>query len=990
MLLKKRKHQTAKYVLVRGYKVIVHPAHPMGGVRCEGVGDMKTKYKTYLIAVVIILTLFYSKLAGSEAEELGVKIERNVPVPMRDGVILRADVHRPDRGGPYPVLVRRTPYGKDGNFDQFVKAGYIVVSQDVRGRYESKGTWESMHRFQTHDAEDGYDTVEWAAKLTNSTGKVGTFGASYDGFLQWRLATLRPPFLACMSPTIFGLARLVDDVGASGMHPGTLDWYPRMAADMCQRENLPGVHTIWEAKRLWQKDLEKWINWLPWLELPEDFFGYETHTLKQWWKNPHVDPLRLDQGAREIAVPSLQIIGWYDHALGDLLLFRTLVREAKTEVARKGTRIIIGPWPHGGISRRYGDIDFGPTAQLDRIGTQIRWFDYWLKGRQNGIDKDAPVRIFVMGDNRWRDEQHWPLRRTKEKVLYITSDGHANTPSGNGRLVAGKPESGGTDNYLYDPHNPVPTPYGTALPRACDQRPLAKREDILVYQTEPLTERLEVTGNPVVELYASSSAPDTDWFVRLIDVHPDGLARDVCMGMVRARYRHSLAKPELLTPGEVVKYTIRMRPTSHAFIPGHRIRLDITSSDFPWHDRHHNTAANQNADATLVVANQTIYHGGEEATRIILPWIPNPAEEEKPVEEEKPEPDLEKQMYPLHQATADGDIERIKSLISNGADVNEKDKDGQTALNLAVNGGHKAMVELLIAKGADVNGKGRYDAAPLHEAAWAGNKEIAQLLLNKGADANALQGDRWTPLHSACSRGHAEVAELLIQKGAEVDAKDGWDFTPLHYALEEGYTDVVKFLVENGAASNNILHRAIQVRDSKLVEIVLAANTVNLDSKNKALHAAIVSEFTDGAILLIEHGADANAKNSEGMTPLNMAASMGNDTVVEKLRSKGVDLDQRDDLYGFTALHYAARFGNKNVAELLIAHGADIKAKDKWDYQPIHWAAHHDRADVVELLISKGADVNAKTSLGQTPLQLAQERRNTKTIELLRKRGAEE
>ncbi|MHC4639103.1 MAG: CocE/NonD family hydrolase [Planctomycetota bacterium] len=239
---------------------------------------MGTKYRTCLVAEVLILALSCTTLAESETEELGVKIERNVPVPMRDGTILRADVHRPDHGGPYPVLVQRTPFGKDRrNFDRFVKAGYIIVCQDVRGRYESEGKFESLYRFNTHDAEDGYDTIEWSAKVPGSTGKVGTFGASYNAFLQWRLAPLRPPSLKCMSAYRGGAASLTDAEGPAGIRPVIEpQWWARMAADMRRRENMPGVHIVWEAQKLWEEDSEKWIYWLPWLELPGDFFGYET------------------------------------------------------------------------------------------------------------------------------------------------------------------------------------------------------------------------------------------------------------------------------------------------------------------------------------------------------------------------------------------------------------------------------------------------------------------------------------------------------------------------------------------------------------------------------------------------------------------------------------------------------------------------------------------------------------------------------------------
>jgi putative CocE/NonD family hydrolase len=321
-------------------------------------------------------------------------------------------------------------------------------------------------------------------------------------------------------------------------------------------------------------------------------------------------------------VPNLNVIGWCDHCNGNMLLDRTIMSQAATAVARNGSRTIVGPWSHA-KRRRYGDIDFGPDAQPDMVSLQLRWFDHWLKGKPNGMDKTSPWRIFVMGDNRWRDEQHWPLERAKKKSLFITSGGSANTPAGNGKLIWKQPESSGVDQFTFDPTDPVPSLHGPALyVIPTDQRPLADRHDILVYQTEPLNERIEVTGNPLVELYASSSTPDTDFFARLIDVAPDGMARDVALGMVRARYRDGLEQPSLIQPDKIVKYTIQMDPTSNAFLPGHRIRVDITSSDFPNYDRNHNTAADQNADAELKTAKQTVHHGGAHATRIILPWIP--------------------------------------------------------------------------------------------------------------------------------------------------------------------------------------------------------------------------------------------------------------------------------------------------------------------------------------------------------------------------------
>jgi len=578
-------------------------------------------FSSVLLAVCLALP------GGAEASqsELQVVIEREVPAVMRDGTILRANVHRPDRGGPYPVLVMRTPYGMARRkFARFVKAGYIVVCQDGRGRYTSEGTWESFLRFQTHDAEDGYDTVEWAAKLPGSNGKVGTFGASYNAFLQWRLAPLRPPSLVSMAA--FSIpARYTDLEGPGAIRPGRrLRWWMfTMTPDIRRRAGRTASE---EYQRFADPKAKRWLSFLPWLELPREVFEHETEAVHYWMNNPHLDPWKLDEGCREISVPNFDIVGWHDHCNGDMLLYRTMVAEGKTETARKGSRIMIGPWSHSGRGRRkYGDIDFGPEAAVDTVALEIRWFDYWLKGKANGVDKDPPVKIFVMGENKWRDEPRWPLRRTKERVLFLTSGGRANTPAGDGKLVEHSPRTPGSDRYVYDPEDPVPSLHGDAsFTRAADQRQLAHRRDILVYQTDPVAERIEVTGHPVVELYAASSAPDTDWIVRLIDVAPDGLARDVSMGLVRARYREGLDKPSLIEPGKVVKYTIRMDATSNAFLPGHRIRLDVTSSDFPNYDRNHNTAADQNADPVLKTAQQTIYHGGEHATRIILPWVPNP------------------------------------------------------------------------------------------------------------------------------------------------------------------------------------------------------------------------------------------------------------------------------------------------------------------------------------------------------------------------------
>lgn len=550
------------------------------------------------------------------------RVERDVAVPMRDGTVLRADVYRPAGPGPFPVLLCRTPYGKQGTRpDHFVAAGYIVVVQDARGRYASEGTFESFVRAETHDGTDGYDTVEWAAKLPGATGKVGTFGVSYNSFLQWRLAPLRPPSLVAMSAHSIP-ARYTDLEGPGTIRPGRrLKWWTStLAPDLRRRAGRPEPHTVKEAQALWDAgEGANLLRFLPWSELPDRVFEDEAAPARAWLAHPEHDPWRLDEGCKEIAVPNLDVVGWYDHCHGDFRLFATMTRQGKTPAARSGQRIVIGPWPHTPHgTRKCGAIDFGPNAVVNIGELDIRWFDYWLKGKQNGVDRDAPVRFFVMGVNEWRDAPAWPVAGTTSATYYL-SGGKANTAAGNGTLVAALPGAG-TDEYRYDPRDPVPSLYGSATYTvAADQRPLAGRRDILVYQTAPLAEAVEVIGNPEVELYASSSAPDTDFFVRLIDVAPDGLARDVSLGMVRARYRGGPGKPALLTPGEVTKFTIRLGPTANRFLPGHRLRLDVTSSDFPNYDRNHNTAADPNADAELRTAVQTVHSGEARASKLVLP-----------------------------------------------------------------------------------------------------------------------------------------------------------------------------------------------------------------------------------------------------------------------------------------------------------------------------------------------------------------------------------
>jgi uncharacterized protein len=558
-----------------------------------------------------------------------VTVTRNVRVPMRDGTILRADVYRSGPKGKKPVLLIRTQYDKTRvretyEVDRLARAGYIVVANDIRGRYASEGEYEWQQSFKSRDDLDGYDTVEWAARLPGSTGKVGTFGVSSDAWLQWKLAPTRPPSLKAMF-AYSEPARYPDLEEPGTIRPGRrLFWYHNMAAEARRRLGKPGPRTRAEIEYYWFKvDREKWYWFLPWGELPEYITENFTDGFREWLKNPLSDPWRQDETHSEIDVPNCMVTGWYDHVNCCILNYTGMVKNGRTEVARVGQRLIIGHWNHITFGqRKVGDVDFGPRAQFDMRGAMIRWFDYWLKGVNNGVDRDPAVKIFVMGENRWRSENEWPVSRSRDLPLYLSSGGHANTPYGDGRL-ASKPAARGTeDRYSYDPRDPVMTMYGTGnFTVPTDQRFVSHRNDILVYRTEPLAEETVVTGYPKVFLHVSSSAPDTDFLARLIDVHPKGEARDLCYGLARARYRQSLEKPVFLKPGEIVELPIQLGPVSIRFKKGHSIRVDITSSDFPNFDRNHNTDKDNNFDVELRTADQTIYTGSAHPSRIILPQI---------------------------------------------------------------------------------------------------------------------------------------------------------------------------------------------------------------------------------------------------------------------------------------------------------------------------------------------------------------------------------
>ncbi len=568
---------------------------------------------------------------GQFEHTFGVTREENVPVPMRDGTVLRADVYRPDAPGEYPVLVCRTPYDKNEQSfgGEHAARGYIVAVQDVRGRYASDGEFRpGFYRADTFDAADGYDTVEWAARLPGSTGKVGTYGNSYNGWTQWALAPTRPPSLAAMYASGIA-ANLLDRELCGVLRLGRVLWWSVNTLAPDQRRRLgdtSGPHTQAVAERIWhEQDRAKWLWFLPLLDIPDSALADVAPHFRYWLSDHAQDHFGFLQKHKDVNVPVLSVTGWYDQQIGTIKQFTGMVENGMTAHARANQRLIVGPWTHttDDLGHTVGSVDFGPAAERNYLAIADAWFRAWLKDDPGAIVDWPPVQLFVMGANTWRGEQEWPLARTRYTDFYLHSGGSANTPFGDGVLSREAPTDEPPDNYVYDPRDPVMTLYtagGQQEPH--DQRALAHRNDILSYATPPLETPLEVTGPITVKLWAASSARDTDFVVKLIDVWPDGFAQELCHGIVRARYRESFAQPTLIEPDAVYRYEIQVNPTSNLFRAGHRIRLDISSSDFPNFDRNHNTGLDDYADATLATARQTLFHDHSRPSHVTLPVIP--------------------------------------------------------------------------------------------------------------------------------------------------------------------------------------------------------------------------------------------------------------------------------------------------------------------------------------------------------------------------------
>ncbi|GGM87030.1 X-Pro dipeptidyl-peptidase [Lentzea pudingi] len=597
-------------------------------------------------------------------------VDVDVAVPMRDGITLATNVWRPEGPGPFPVLLLRTPYGKDdaGTFGNpklpdvfaFVEAGYAVVAQDVRGTSRSPGTFVPG----THEARDGTDTLAWLSEQPWCDGGIGMWGGSYMGFTQWLAAVDAPRALRAIAPVMSS----ADLYRAPWYSPGgalsqdtvvtwsTLSALRNLRRDLDDGEGDPaevaallsGLDDPFAARDAVTRSL-------PWFG---EVLGHPERDA--FWQ----EVAALDRRAA-IAVPALQIGGWYDVFIGETVRsYRAMRDHGGSAAARDGQRLVIGPWAHpdGMDLGTFPDRSFGLAGSIkatDVTGEHLRFFDHWVRGRtevpgdhqardqtdvpgdhqargrtdvpgnhQARDQTDVPgdphrVRIFVMGIDRWRDEEDWPLPDTRYTDLFLGGDGRANTVAGDGVLTRDTAPAEAADTFLYDPRRPVPTLGGTVLtgyPGPADQAAVETRDDVLCFTTAVLDAPVEVTGHVTLVLHASSSAPDTDFTGKLVDVHPDGRAILLCEGIQRARYRDSLTEPAFLEPGTACELTVDMGVTSNVFLPGHRIRLEVSSSNFPRYDRNTNTGGTIATDDPVVAVNR-VHHGPAHPSRLVLPLI---------------------------------------------------------------------------------------------------------------------------------------------------------------------------------------------------------------------------------------------------------------------------------------------------------------------------------------------------------------------------------
>jgi len=568
--------------------------------------------------------------------------DTNVSATMRDGTVLRADVYRPRSNDPVPVILMRTQYGKSDAQagsryqppDWFASHCYLVVIQDVRGQGTSGGTFSEF----THDMDDGYDSVEWAAGLPGSNGKVGMYGSSYVGATQWLAATTAPPHLVTIVP-----ANTASDYYDGWTYEGgefrlafVQPWAMGLATTAAQNRKDQGAVARLTAAAA---DPTRWMDFRPLGELPPMqpqnpavapwYFEWIRHSTRDdFWRQ-----FSIRERYPSVKVPVLHFEGWYDAFLaGGTENFAGMVAHGGTELARDNQRLVIGPWDHV----NWGRPDSSPAPLLKDIGAvagspindlMLAWFDHFLKGRHNDVAGKPRVDYFVMGANTWKSATSWPLPQTNWTTFYLTGPG--GIADRKGELVAAAPGAQPPDTYTYDPAFPAPSLGGHSCCGAqsgpqgpYDQSPVEQRSDVLVYSSAPLEHNTEVTGPVTVRLWAQSTSAETDFTAKLTVVKPDGQVINLNNGILRTSFRDSLSDPTPTTPGRPFEYQIHVWPTSYEFRRGDRIRLEISSSDYPQFAPNPNTGAPFGTDTATHIATQTILHDAEHPSAVTLPVIP--------------------------------------------------------------------------------------------------------------------------------------------------------------------------------------------------------------------------------------------------------------------------------------------------------------------------------------------------------------------------------
>jgi uncharacterized protein len=585
------------------------------------------------IARLLLFLVVANLLVGAAraADPYAVTFEPDVEMKTRDGVTLYADIFRPKADGQFPVLLQRTPYGKSNDISIALRGaarGYVMIIQDVRGRFASEGDWYVFK----HESEDGYDTVEWAAALPFSNGKVGMYGGSYVGATQMLAAIAHPPHLAGLCPFVTGSNFHENWTYQGGAFEQwfSQSWTSRLAQDTFRRQLSGATNAVVGDSQL---PLASYPLFNQADFRTSDLLASLSPYYLDWLAHPAYDDYwrawSIQEHYADITVPVLSIAAWYDiFQGGSLQNFVGLKTQAGSEAARRGQHLLVTLGGHAGQERKVGDVDFGAAAPFNDDDATLDWYDYLFKGAQNEFAQ-KPVTIFVMGLNQWRQEDDWPLARAKNTKYFLHSQGAANSAGGNGSLSTKAPDSEPPDNYVYDPANPVPTIGGPLCcdpahlkPGARDQRPAETRADVLVYSTPAFPEDVEVTGPVRVEIYVKSSAVDTDFTAKLVDVGPDGFARNLTDGIIRARYRDSREKAALLNPGQVYKLGIDLWSTSNVFLKSHALRLEISSSNFPRFDRNLNTAEQPESGQRFISATNVIFHDHKHPSALILPIVP--------------------------------------------------------------------------------------------------------------------------------------------------------------------------------------------------------------------------------------------------------------------------------------------------------------------------------------------------------------------------------